>query len=284
MQPTAPATNSGQALTNLQQFQQGMQTPGQETQAADQSLGVQGAQQTVQGLQGAINNTTNLLNQVVPTVQGNTQNSLVTSSQAGQQETNAEAPLQSTLTDQTNKYDQANSNYQDLETQAENKANADETGQQNQLSYLQNVYNDLYTQEQASQAAQTQQSQFAQQMAEQAREANLSSSSTNSASNLLSGLLGGSGSSGQGSATASYKNGTNGSGGFDFTDSGGKAISAATYAQQTGTPIGTVLQKLGSEGDTYAQQAYNKIKNNQAYYNSNPNALKSEFSALFWGS
>lgn len=192
MQPTtAPApTTSAQALQNLNQFQSSAQTPDQSLQAANQSLGVQGAQQTAQGLQGAINNTTNLLNQVVPTVQGNTQNSLVTSSQAGQQEQNAAAPLQSTLDDETNKYDQANSAYQDLEDKATNQVNATQQSQTNQLSYLQNIYNDLATQEQNAAQAKSQSDQFNQSLAEQKREADLSSSSDSGVGSTLASLFG----------------------------------------------------------------------------------------------
>lgn len=43
-------------------------------------------------------------------------------------------------------------------------------------------------------------------------------------------------------------------GGFNFVDKNGKAISALTYAQQTKSDFGQLLNYLGSKGDTYAAQ------------------------------
>lgn len=74
----------------------------------------------------------------------------------------------------------------------------------------------------------------------------------------------------------------NGSG-FNFSDTGGNAISAASYAKATGQPIGTVLRTMGQAGDKYAQQAYNEISSNQGYYNAHPDVLMQEFAPLFWG-
>lgn len=85
-------------------------------------------------------------------------------------------------------------------------------------------------------------------------------------------------STGVGSATS------NNTGGYNFTDASGKNISAASFAAANGVGIGDILHRMGQSGDKYAQQAYNEIQQNQAYYNNNPNVLKSEFSKLFWGS
>lgn len=57
-------------------------------------------------------------------------------------------------------------------------------------------------------------------------------------------------------------------GGFNFVDANGKAISALTYAQQTKSDFGQLLNYLGSKGDTYAAQ-----------YAKNPGAAGS---ALTW--
>lgn len=72
-------------------------------------------------------------------------------------------------------------------------------------------------------------------------------------------------------------------GGFNFTDASGGTISAATYAQKAGIGIGDLLYRMGQGGDRYAAQAYNQIKANQAWYDHNPDALKSEFAPIFWG-
>lgn len=72
-------------------------------------------------------------------------------------------------------------------------------------------------------------------------------------------------------------------GGYNFTNAQGQPASAASFAAANGVGIGDLLYRMGQGGDQYAQQAYNEIKANQSYYNANPNALKSEFSSLFWG-
>lgn len=142
-----PASTSAQALQNLQSYQSSAQSPEALLQGQEQQLGTTAAGQQVQGLQGAIQNTTNLLGQVAPSVMGRTQNSLVTSAQANQQINNQSAPLNTSLTNENNQYNQANSNYQDLLNEASTNANAQYTGEQNQESALQGIYNDLYTQE-----------------------------------------------------------------------------------------------------------------------------------------
>lgn len=192
-----PATNSQQAMSNLQAYQQGLQTPDQQLSSEQNTLGVGQAQQQVSGLRQAINNTTNLLNQVAPSVQGRTQNSLVTSAQAGKLISNEEAPIQQNLAKNTSDYNDANQNYTQLEQQAEARANADLSSQNTQMSYLQNIYNDLYGKETASQAAATQAQQFQADLSEKQREANLSAGASDPTSAILSAILGN-----QGRATA----------------------------------------------------------------------------------
>lgn len=143
-----PATTSSQALQNLQQFSSAAQSPQQLISGANQSLGVDAAQQQVSGLQKAIGQTTNLLNQVAPSVMGRTANSLVTSGQANNQIAQQSAPIQTNLQNDTSAYNQANTDYANKEQQAQQLVNAEQTGQSNQQSYLQGIYNDLYTAEQ----------------------------------------------------------------------------------------------------------------------------------------
>lgn len=267
----------------MQQFESGMKTPDQQLQQEQQNLGTTAAQQQVSGLRQAINNTTSLLNNVAPSVMGRTGNSLVTTAQANAQIANQEAPINQELNQQQQDYSSANQDYTNLEQRAENLASSDQTAQANQLGYLQNIYQALYGQEQntaaqqaaAAQAAQ-QQSQFEQSLAEQQREANLSASTSGTAAPSLS--LGNNNPQ-QNGMNMSQRNG----GGFNFTGTSGQAISAGAYAKANNIPIGTLLQQMGQKGDIYARQAYNEIKANQAYYNAHPEALKQEFSPLFWG-
>lgn len=244
-------TTSGQALTNLQQYQSGMQTPDQSLQNADQSLGVNQAQQQVSGLRGAIQNTTNLLNQVAPSVYGRTQNSLVTDAQATGQINNAEAPLNSQLNTENTNYSNANSDYTNLEQQAEAQASAEQTGQNNQLSALQNIYSDLYTQE--SNAAQ--QAEAEREFNAQQATANAAASSDNGLGSELSSLLGGSSSNiASMSGISSAKPGS-----FQF-NSNGSPISGYNWATANGVDPVALLSYMASKGDSNATNAINDIK------------------------
>lgn len=165
MQPTT----SAQALSQLQTAQSQAQDPNSILQAQDQTLGVNGAQQTVTGLRGAIDNTTKLLNQVAPSVMGRTGNSLVTNAQASKQIQNEQAPISQNLTTENTQYNNANTDLNQLQQEAQTAATGQYQGQQDKLSYAQNLYNTLYTQEQNAQAEKDKQAA----LAEQAREANL---------------------------------------------------------------------------------------------------------------
>lgn len=147
MNPTQTPTTSDEALQQLNSYQNGLQTPQQALTAAQGQYGTQQAQQTVQGLRQAIQNTTSMLNNVAPSVQGRTGNSLVTSAQANQIINNEQAPISNELAGQNTAYSNANDDYQKDEAESEAAANDTLTGQQSQLGYLQNIYNDLYTKE-----------------------------------------------------------------------------------------------------------------------------------------
>lgn len=164
-------TSSADALAQLQAYQSGIKSPTQSITDASTALGVPAAQQQVQGLRGAISNTTNLLKQVAPGVMGRTQGSLVTSAQANRQIQNEQAPISDTLSKENTDYGNANQDYTDLEKQAEDRASAEQAGQQNQLSYLQDLYKNIYQSEQDSAAAAEQKREFDAQQATAARTA-----------------------------------------------------------------------------------------------------------------
>lgn len=152
--------NSQAALAQLQGVQASSQDPNTILANQQQQLGVNGAQQTVTGLRGAINNTTKLLQQVAPSVMGRTANSLVTNAQASKQVQNEQAPISANLTQEGTDYNQANQDLSQLQTQAQTAASGIYQGQQDKLSYAQNLYNALYKQEQDAQAAAEQKREF----------------------------------------------------------------------------------------------------------------------------
>lgn len=148
-----PAT-SQDALTQLQQIQSQSQDPNTILSNQRQQLGVQGAQDTVTGLRGAINNTTKLLKQVAPSVMGRTGSSLVTNAQATKQISNEQAPINQTLTDQGTELGTDQQDLADLNSKAQEAATGIYQGQQDKLSYAQNLYNTLYQKEKDAQAQQ----------------------------------------------------------------------------------------------------------------------------------
>jgi len=141
--------NSQEALSQLQSYQSGAQNPNDILQAQRNQLGVQGAQDTVSGIRGVINNTTKLLKQVAPSVMGRTASSLVTNAQATKQIANESAPLQDKLGEQRDLYGNATQSLSDLEGKAAQAASGIYQGQQDRISYLQNLYNTLYNREQS---------------------------------------------------------------------------------------------------------------------------------------
>ncbi len=143
-----PATDSTTALKNLQGYQASLQTPQQATEAANKALGVDAAGQNVQGLRGAIQRTTGLLQQVAPSIYGRTGNSLVTNAQATRQIGNESAPIQQNLATEGQNLTNAAQDYQDLTSKAQAQAAGTLQGQQGQLGYLQQIYQNLSGQEQ----------------------------------------------------------------------------------------------------------------------------------------
>ena len=266
-----PATTSAQALQNLQNFQSSEKAPQDILTSQEQSLGVPQAQQQVSGLRQAITNSTNLLNSIPSSVYGRTQNSLVTNAQAGAQIANEQAPVNTQLNKEQQDYTGASQDYSNLLGEAGTLAGLTAQGQQNQEGYLKDIYTALYGQEQDKIAQQ----QAAADLAEKAREANLSASSSVLSPSLASILA-------SSAPQPSMKlKGSTGASGYAFTDPQGNPISANQYAQLTGQSLGQLLHTMGSSGDKYAQQAYNEIQANQAYYAAHPDTLQKEFSLLF---
>lgn len=164
-------TTSAQALGNVENFTKSMQSPDQIYGQESQSLGVPGAQQQVSGLRQAITNTTNLLNNVAPSVMGRTQNSLVTAAQAGRQIQNEQAPIQQKLAGLNTSESNAASDLSSLLSRASELSNLKVQGQNDKLTGLKNIYDALFGKEQAAASQKLE----AQKLAEQAREFGITS-------------------------------------------------------------------------------------------------------------
>lgn len=106
---------------------------------------------------------------------------------------------------------------------------------------------------------QQQQNDIAQQQADAAARA--AGVANGSIGGLLSGGGGAAASTAPGKAAVQQRK----DGGFNFQDSGGKAISAARYSQLTGVPIRTLLQTMANAGDAGAKQALGLVGNDYGY-------------------
>ncbi len=235
MPPAAPASTSQAAMQNLQSFQQGMKSPDAALQEAQATAGVPQAQQQVSGLRSAIQNSTNLLGQVAPSIMGRTANSLVTSAQADRQISNEQAPINEQLNKEQADYSAANQDYTNAQAAADARANATISGQQNQLGYLQNIYSDLKSSEDtaAQQAEARRQFDASQALSRQQLAAQQAAArSANSSPSLVGG--------GGGGASANGSMSRNNVGGYAFTNSGGQPVTMAQYLASNGA--GTAAQ------------------------------------------
>lgn len=256
MPPLPTATNSTQALNNMQDFQKNMVSPEAALQQSQQQLGVQSAQQQVGGLRDAVTKTTNLLRQVAPTVQGNTTGTLVTAGQVGQQINNAQAPLQQDLSANTQAYNEANANYTDLQNRAQQIADSKIKGQNDQLSALDNLYSKLFTAEQARQAQENTDRQF---RASQASTNALGSLFNNQPSQPTQPNV--TNSNAVNEQALNYRVPGDPSQGFAFTDNKGQTINALQYSQGHQIPFRTLLQQMADKGDVGAKAGLQFIGN-----------------------
>lgn len=268
-----PST-SQDALTQLQQQQAGAKSASDILASKRDQLGVQGAEDTVKGLRGAITNTSKLLTQVAPSVMGRTASSLVTSAQANKQIQNEQAPIAQNLNQQTQDYNTANEDYTRTSGRASEAASMEYGDQQNKLSYMQNLYNTLFGREQA--ATQREAEEKARQ--EQVRQFNeslaMQRSNTKSAGNSgydLSALMGG----GQGGDVIWSNKGTDN----QFRDSSGRGITAFQYAQQKGIGYRQLLSQMASAGDKNAAVALKYVGDN-GIFGSAPKSVASALNAV----
>lgn len=248
-------TNSAQALSQLQSTQSGAQSAADILNNQKNQFGVQGAQDTVSGLRGAITNTTKLLNQVAPSVMGRTGQSLVTSAQANRQIQNEQQPLAQNLSQQSQEYNTANEDYNKALQNASQAADSQYQDQQNKLSYAQNLYNTLFSREQSAKEAAAQKAQQAEatrQFNEQLkfnREQAAKQNASNGSSGLdLSSLLNGMNGASKSAVSQQRKDK-----GFNFQSSSGSPISAGTYARLTGRSWQGLLTEMANSGDVGAK-------------------------------
>lgn len=257
--------NSAEALTAVQQAQSTAQDPNAYLAKQRQQLGVDDAQTTVNGLRGAINNTTKLLQQVAPSIMGRTASSLVNAAQAQRQIANEQAPISTTLNEQGGQYTEANQNLSQLQDRASQAAAGEYQGQQDKLSYLQNIYNTLYQREQDEQTRQD---------ALKAAAASAFNFGGGGETTPTSGVTG----------APQINRAANG--GYNFVDAYGTPVTAAEYVQlysaaNPGSALTyrKLLQQMADHGDSNAKIALSYVGDDAKFGNA-PANVKAALSSL----
>ena len=143
-----PATNSQQALSQIQSFDASRSNPSDVLNQAQNKYGVGQTQQRLVGLRSAIMGTENLLNNVDPSVTGRTANSLVTEAQRSKMVANERAPIADQYSQQQGALANENANLNDASTKAAQEAQLTLTGQDTKRNALQSLYDTLYKREQ----------------------------------------------------------------------------------------------------------------------------------------
>jgi hypothetical protein len=279
--PPAATTSAG-ALQNLQGFEGSQQSASQLQSANNTALGVPAAQQQVSGLRGAINNTTQLLSQVAPSVMNQARDSLMSTGQGNAVIAADQAPLNTSLASENTDYNQANSDLTNATNQANTLTTNDLTGQQNQLSYLQGIYSDLNNSEQQATANKLAQDQLNASIQASKESAN----ATVTAAELAGGGNSGGTSSGGTTTTGNgYTGSQNSVGGYEFTGPNGKPVTMGQALQGNNSysspqalveAAGKLLAQSGSAND---RQIANAISSG----NYTPTQLEYLFPQVFGG-
>lgn len=285
------------AYSALQNFNSTRSAPTDYLNKANQQFNVQGLQGENQNLQGAVTNLQNSVAAVNPSVTGRTSGTFTTEGQRQALVNREQQPILTNLGSQQQAYGQSQNALGTAQTNANQMAQSLYNSDQQKYQGLLDQYNaanaaDQFAKQQQAAAASLaeQQRQYNASLAEQQRQFNLTPHSSGGGGGNIS--LGGLGLGGQTQAASAGPHMTQkqGDSGFAFTSTGGQAISAAQYAQQANIPLGSLLQQMAKSGDTYAGQAYNWLKAQQAmpYAKSNPNQVlknaASKFGSIFWGS
>lgn len=269
------------AYSNLQSFSSSRPPATDYMNQANQKYGVEGLQGNAQNLQGLVTNLQNSVAAVNPSVTGRTSGTFTTQGQRDALVNREQQPILANLGQQQQAYGQAQTALGTAQTNAGQYANSLYNNDQQHYQQLLDQYSAATS---ADQFAQQQAATLAQQ-AETKREFDLTPRGSAGGGNItIGGSSGGQVNAPGASSVAPTMSQKAGGSGFNFTNAQGQPISAATYSQLSGVPLGTLLQQMAQKGDTYALNAYAAIANHP---NLTPQALaniKKNYSSIYWGS
>jgi hypothetical protein len=220
------------------------------------TLGVPDARTRVTGLQKALTDNENLINNVDPSVTGRTQNSLVTEAQRSRLVSMEKQPLLTAHGKMGTDYGYATSNLGQLLGEATTRTGLATEAYKSKRESLAGLLAAAIQREQEAAA----QRRWEQEQAERVREFNASQASRGGGGG---GGGGGSGGGGGGSKGPTYQQ--RGGGGFNFQNAAGQPISARLYAQLTGTNFNTLLRQMAASGDSGAADVLKNGGSSKAY-------------------
>ena len=271
-----PSTNY---LSQYQTFSNNRVKPEDYVKRYSADLGVDDAKARVKSARSAIKATEDTIAATPDSVSGRTSGSLVTDAQRNRLVQNEVAPLQDVLRTQGGAYGDASTDFSTLNSDLNRRVDLSLSQDESQANSLLTLYQAAMEQEKQQEAKR----QFDAQMAiENARLAE-----TKRANSMqFSPSLGATGAGAAGAKPAAVMAKKSNGSGFAFANSNGQAISAAKYAELTGQDIRTVLYSMGQQGDTYAAQVYNQLRNDPYFGKGNAaydERVRSTYSPLFWG-
>lgn len=240
-------------------------------------LGVEDAKSRVKSARSAIKSTEDTIAATPDSVSGRTSGSLVTDSQRNRLVQNEVAPMNEVLRTQGNNYSEASGDLNTLNTDLNRKVDLSLNADDTQANTLMQLYAAALESEKAAEAKR----QFEEGL--RLEREKMAASERASRAAYATPSFGG-GTTGATPAAAMVKK-SNG-GGFAFADADGNSISAAQYASLSGKDIRDVLYTMGQQGDNYAAQVYNQLRNDPFFGKGDTNydtRVKSTYSPLFWG-
>lgn len=283
-------------------FDKTAQDPLQMYNAALDKLGIADVRTRVTSLRNSLIDTENLLRNVDPNVTARTSNSLVTEAQRQKLVASEQAPIAENLRIQGQNFDAAQAEYNQIlgegKTQAELQYEGQKQKRQALMDRLKVAMDNAKTAED-KRRWQAEYNRLKAKDAEETRRWNLDYALKQqelAKSNASSGSSGGGGGSGTGGSYSSYGSSSSSGGGgggasagvksdgsgYWFKDASGKDISAARYAQITGTPLVTLLTQMGQSGDAYAGAVARQLQADP-FPDKSMAQYKKLYSSLFWG-
>lgn len=264
-------------LSQYEQYQKNRTRPEDYIKKYSSELGVDSTRQSVADARAAINATQGVIRATPDSVAGRTSGSLVTDAQRNRLVQNELAPLNEALSGQKDTYGELRGNLSDLLEEAGMRSTAAYRADETQATTLKDLYDATFKAEQEAEARRRWEAEQAE--SKRQFDARMAEARRQGGSGGISPTFGG---GGYGMRQRADK-------GFDFVDSSGRSVSAATYSAATGIPFRQLLQQMANAGDSGARQALGFVGDDYRYDTSKIRpgvtslGILNLYKALTWG-